>query len=236
MKTYRTEVGPFKERPYYADGEIENICTDELIALSLYPPFPAPVRIDRFIEMRFGVTPRYENLIDGVLGMTVFGANGVQAMIVARHLDKEGTCVADRRIRTTLAHEAGHGLLHAHLFLSAERPLFGDYSDPTAPKVLCRDIQGGPNKSRPGYKGQWWEYQANRAIGAFLLPKPLAIVALDSNHLIETTGSLGVKTLIRHRREEAVQTLADSFDVNSVVAKIRLGQLYPTAAEEQFHL
>src|SRR3989441_11554119 len=64
----------------------------------------------------FRSTPTYEDLDKGVLGFTQFGRTGVQAIVVARALDEDGTRPAERRIRTTLAHEAGHGLLHAHLF------------------------------------------------------------------------------------------------------------------------
>lgn len=236
MRTYRTNTGPFTERPFYTDIEIENICTDELHALSMFPSVPSPIRIDRFIEMRFKVTPEYRDLGDDVLGITQFGPRGVQAVIVARSLDEEGTKTAERRIRSTLAHEAGHGLLHAHLFVPDlnERPLFGDYSDPKAPMILCRDIPDVRKGHLPGYKGQWWEYQANLAIGGFLLPRLLMGVALD--HVLETGGSFGTKVLAATRREQAARILADTFEVNPVVARIRMQQVYPAADEGQFQL
>jgi hypothetical protein len=40
-------------------------------------------------------------------------------------------------------------------------------------------------------------------------------------------GSLGAVTLDEKRREGAVRTLADIFDVNPIVAKIRINELYP---------
>src|SRR3989442_14471559 len=134
MKTYRAKSGPFQERPYYSDSDIENICSDELRAVSLYPTKPGPVRIDRFIEKRFGVVPSYEDLGEGILGLTVFGASGVREILISRALEDEGTLAAKRRIRTTLAHEGGHGLFHTHLFtVSAQKqPLFGDFTDPSA--------------------------------------------------------------------------------------------------------
>jgi hypothetical protein len=236
MKTFRTTKGPFKERPYYTNQEIENVCTDELRAVGLYPTTPGPIRIDRFVEKRFGVTPIYEDLAEGVLGFTKFGPKGVQAIVVARSLDEDGTTPAERRIRTTVAHEAGHGLLHAHLFLevSENGSLFGDFSDPTAPKVLCRDVPNDSTSHAPYYDGRWWEFQANRTIGALLLPQPLVHVALES--LLTASGSLGIKTLERVNREKAARLLADTFEVNPVVAKIRLGELFPVATEAQLRL
>jgi hypothetical protein len=40
------------------------------------------------------------------------------------------------------------------------------------------------------------------------------------------SGSLGAVTLDEKRRDEAVRTLADIFDVNPIVAKIRVNELY----------
>lgn len=62
MKTFRTRSGPFSERPHFKRGEIERMCIEELRAMQLLPAEPSPVRIDRFIERRFNVSPRYEEL------------------------------------------------------------------------------------------------------------------------------------------------------------------------------
>jgi hypothetical protein len=116
MKTIRSESGPVGERPHFKPSEIDRICSDELRKHGLFPSSPQPVRIDRFVEKRFGVVPRYEDLPDGVLGYTKFSKNGVNGIVISAALDTEGAKVAERRIRTTLAHESGHGLLHAYLF------------------------------------------------------------------------------------------------------------------------
>ena len=39
-----------------------------------------------------------------------------------------------------------------------------------------------------------------------------------------------------HQRESAIRLLADTFDVNPVVARLRLDVLLPAAAEEQLTL
>ena len=141
MKTFRAKNGPFSEQPFYEAAEIESICTEELQRLNLYPSDPAPIRIDRFIEKRFGVQPIYEDLPDGLLGFTRFGIKGVAEIVVTKALDDEGTTLAERRLRSTLAHEGGHGLLHAHLFAFGARPdsLFGNGLAPDALKILCRE-------------------------------------------------------------------------------------------------
>jgi hypothetical protein len=236
MSAYRTKSGSFNKRPYYRDADLENICGDELRKLNLYPQAPSPVRIDRFVEKRFSITPEYADLPEGILGMTKFGETGVQGMTIARSLDEEGTVAAQRRIRTTLAHEAGHGLLHADLFGAAtqEGSLFGDFSDPLEPKVLCRDVPSVSGSFRPGYDGRWWEFQANRTIGPLLMP--LALVQLALTPLLEAVGSLGGTVLQEARREEAIRMLSQTFDVNPIVAKIRIQELYRVGDEAQLRL
>lgn len=228
MKTFRSKAGPFAEQPFYEPAEVETICTDELQKLNLYPSDPAPIRIDRFIEKRFGVQPTYDDLPPGLLGFTRFGPKGVAEVVVAKALDSEGTIPAERRLRTTLAHEGGHGLLHAHLFAFAAPPrsLFGNGLASDAPKILCRDggITGTEVAAKkPPYR--WWEFQANLAMGALLLPKALVEMVVAPMLVVE--GAFGFQVLPSARREDAVKLLSDTFNVNPVVARIRLEGLYP---------
>lgn len=238
MKNFRSKSGPFHEQPYYAISEIESICTDELQKVDLLPSDPSPIRIDRFIEKRFNVRPKYEDLPRGLLGFTRFGAKGVEEVVVSKALDDEGTQSAERRLRTTLAHEGGHGLLHAHLFAFGTRPdsLFGNGLDPHAPKIMCRDDAAtdalGKAKQKPPYR--WWEFQANQAMSALLLPKNLVIKALGP--LVVARGLMGHTILPSDNRDQAIKLVVSTFDVNPVVAKIRLQTLYPASAEQQLTL
>jgi hypothetical protein len=148
MKTIRNRGGPFTERPHFQLREIEEICSSELRKVDLYPSAPEAIRVERFIEKRFKVSPRYEPLPEGVLGFTRFEAGRVAEIVVSQALDDEGTKVAERRLRSTLAHEAGHGLLHAYLFALSEKPkgLF-DSADRT-PRILCREATEAPLSER----------------------------------------------------------------------------------------
>jgi len=225
MKTFRSKSGPFSERPHFEPSEIDLICADELRKQGLYPNSPEAIRIDRFVEKCFGVVPQYDDLPEGVLGFTKFSKNGIAAIVISAALDAEKGKVAERRVRTTLAHEAGHGLLHAYLFALDENPLhLFDADSHSDHQILCRDVQGEERKSR-AYDGRWWEFQANRAIGGLLCPKALVHQALEP--FLVPSGSLGGVTLDENRREGAIRTLADIFDVNPMVAKIRINELYP---------
>jgi hypothetical protein len=236
MKSYRTSKGPFAERPVYSLGEIEEVCSTELRKIGLFPDEPAPIRIERFIEKRFHTTPTYEELPDGLLGFTKFGPKGVERIVISRTLTVGRDRVSERRINTTLAHEAGHGLLHAHLFAAnvQSAALFGGEVDPKSPKILCRE-DGAPAVAQPSrYDGRWWEFQANQAIGALLLPSALIEKALGK--LLVTSGSFGVYVLPRQKRAEAERLLSQVFEVNPIVAKIRLDQLHPENQSGQLTL
>lgn len=233
MKTIRTRRGRSLERPYFKLREIEEICTAELRKVELYPPVPQPVRIDRFIEKRFGISHRYEVLPDGVLGFTRFGTKGVEEIVVASTLDEEGTKVAERRLRSTLAHEAGHGLLHAYLFALGEKPrsLFDDHDH--TPRILCREMVEGA-KQGASYNGHWSEFQANRAIGGLLMPRPLAEQAVQ-DFCVEA-GRLGQRALVPEKRDLAIRELSTAFDVNPIVARIRLDEIFPPKNDGQLLL
>jgi hypothetical protein len=234
MKTFRSKAGPLPERPYYKLSEIETICTDALRDEGLYPEKPEPIRIERFIEKRFHLRVDYRDLPDGLLGYTAFGPRGVQEVVVSRALVENGDRVAERQANSTLAHEAGHGLLQGHIIaLAGDRvgTLFNSEVDPKKPAILCRDPR--PQGAR-GYDGRWWEFQANQAIGALLLPKPFVIEAL-SGHL-STSGAFGRQNLPPERRERAVREVAQVFDVNPAVARIRLEDVFPEAESGQLTL
>ena len=238
MRTSRAQGGPFPERLYYENSEMETIAVDELRRMSLLPASPGPVRIERFIERRFHTVANYEDLDPGILGFTRFGPDGVAELVVARALAEEGTGVAERRLSSTLAHEAGHMLLHGHLFaiepLTSSRSLFADDVDVPQRKILCRDNESSSQGRVRGYDGRWWEYQANRMIGALLIPRPLVAEALRG--LVTGGGAFGATTLDPQRRSEAVQALAAVFVVNQPVARLRLDELYPAERQTQLTL
>jgi len=233
MKTFRAKRGPFREQPYFTDQEIKSICVDELQRQGLLPSEPAAIRIERFVEKRFNIVVEPAPLPQGVLGVTRFGSGGVQAMYVAESLDADKTTSAVRRVRSTIAHEAGHALLHAHLFaVPSTTPLFGDATDPIAPKVLCRD--GAIESANRGYSGEWWEFQANAGMSHLLLPKRLVHQAVQ--RFLIPVGGLGGMQIDPDRHFQAVQSITEIFDVNPAMARIRLESLYAASGDRQLSL
>ena len=228
MKTFHGGSSPFVERPFFRDAEIDQMCEDALRNVGLLPGAPEPIRIERFIEKHFKVTPTYEDLPNGVLGFTSFSKNGVASIHVANALLEDETKVAERRLNSTLAHEAGHGLMHAYLFAFHEAGLsvFGKDPDVSSTKVLCRDEERPGNA---GYAGRWWELQANKAIGSLLLPCPVCRVAVEP---FLARCSDGRKWAVSPERlKEAARALAEVFEVNPVVVQIRIKAFYPFEGE-----
>jgi hypothetical protein len=62
------------------------------------------------------------------------------------------------------------------------------------------------------------------AIGPLLMPRQLLHVALEP--FLLTRGTMGTKELDPVRREEAVRSVAETFDVNPAAARIRIDKLY----------
>lgn len=228
MREFRTKEGRFSLRLMYDIKEIDEICLSALRQAKLLPSAPEAIKIDLFLEKYFEVTVLYEDLGEGVMGSTVFDSRGkVTGFTVAPWIEEEGTAVADRRVRSTLAHEGGHGLLHPRLFMAEQTAsLFGTSFEKEKPKnFLCRnsDIVPGATGHQPRYDGQWWEWQANRAIGGLLLPKPLVLKLVEP--LLET-GEFG-PMLSLGKRPKAESDISEVFDVNPVVARIRLQEMFP---------
>lgn len=235
MKEIDLAGGGISTRPFFELGEIDRLCAAELRKFELLPETPQAVRIERFIERRFGVSPSYEDdLPSGVLGYTAFGKDGVERIVVARNLAEEDAPSTQRRVRATLAHEAGHGLLHAHLF--ALEGLSGKLFDADAasgPKVLCREVpvSGGYTGRQ---KTSWSEFQANAAIGGLLLPRRLVEAALAQFRI--GVGAFDSFVIDPDRWEDAILHIAEIFDVNPIVARIRLDVLYGSQKSGQLPL
>lgn len=228
MKEFRTKDGPYPLRLLYETLEIDDICLDALKQAKLLPYEPEPIKIDLFLEKYFEVPLIYEDLGEGIMGSTVFNSKGgVTGFTIAPWIEDEGTPTAERRVRSTLAHEGGHALLHPKLFIADQTAdLFGHSPADQRPRnFLCRstDISPSPGATSK-YDGRWWEWQANRAIGGLLLPCP-TVRKLVAPYLEDSAFGPSLRESQRARAEKEI---AETFDVNPVVARIRLEEMFPT--------
>ena len=241
MKISKAKDGPFPERLYFERSEVEHIAIQALRSVDLLPTSPGPIRIDRFFEKCFGLYPAYEDMPAGLLGYTEFGSQGPQEVVVSRSLAESDTRPAARLVKSTLAHEGGHILLHSHLYALQSRrrssSAIEKQFDVTDSKILCREgsvSHTGEEGSSRRYDGRWWEYQANLMIGALLLPAPLVEQALQP--MCPQKSSLGLQDLPQDQREEAADLLSNTFDVNPIVARIRVEEIFPDSNQNQLTL
>ena len=228
MRHTWSDSSRFGQTLYFTKEQIDSMCEQELKKAGYLPAEPTPIRIDRFIEKTYSKI-EYLDIGPNILGCTQFSSRGaVDRVIVSSSLDSEET-VTERRLRSTMAHEAGHCMLHPVLFIqdglqSTFRNENVDFA--RSRKIMCRadSIHAEPERKK-NVSGEWWEYQANRAIGGFLLPKRLVNLALQP-FLIQSAiaGAVGI---VPQKRKDAIRTLSDLFEVNLKVVEIRLSEMYP---------
>lgn len=209
MRERRDPAGRMPYRLWYEAAEIDAIMEDELRRSGIARIGDGAVDVDAFIENYLRITPEFVALPRGVQGATDFFPSGSVKMRIsatlAERADSDGAG-AEHLMRTTLAHEVSHVLLHRVLFLQQSESLFGDQA---SRQELCRDIR----PIGPGYTGEWWEWQANRGMGALLLPR---------SEIIEIAGPWTAAAL---RDGQLVQIIARRYQVSTQAVCFRLEQI-----------
>lgn len=232
MRTRRSSSSPFGRTLYLKRDEIDQICEDALRDAKMLPATPSAIQIDQFIESHLKCRLDFGTDFGAdVMGFTFFSPKGAPIVVGVSPSLCDGDKVNERRVRTTLAHEAGHALLHPILFMPDidNRSLFGTNVDVQNRRILCRKQD---MEAKRGYDGRsWWEVQANAAIGEFLLPRRLFRAACEK--YMESVGSLGLKEIPAAKREMVSRELGDVFDVNPRVAAIRLENLFPLSGQPE---
>ena len=232
MRTANRPSGPFRERLYFEAPEIDDICRDALKAAGCLPVTPKEIDVERFVEKHFRCECGFEDLPEGVMGFTAFDKKGKVVSIRVQSSLEDGSKTGIHRVRSTWSHEAGHGLLHAILFIEVPgSPTLFQCADSNVSdnKILCRNFDIRPVGAR--YDGRWWEWQANRCIGGLLLPRSLVRESLAA--LIDTSPVTQKPSLSAARREQALEVVSSLFNVSAAVAKIRLEEIFPSDDSKQ---
>lgn len=229
MRVSKSAAGSaFSQTIYYKPGEIDRMCEDELRKAKLLPDKPEEIDIEFFVESHLSCQVDYADVPEGVMGYTYFEANGRPSQVgISPALETE-SATGVRRVRSTFAHEAGHCILHPILFMENPSPkLLNHNLDFEKRKILCRESDF--NQTKQAYDGRWWEYQANCAIGGFLLPKKLVTIALAP--FLTKAGGLGLDVLEAKNREAATKEVSRIFNVSLAAARIRIEQIFPLGQE-----
>ena len=209
MRELRDHNGRMPCRLWYDEAEIDAIMEGELRRSGTGRIGEGAVDVDAFIESHLHITPEFVELPRGVQGATDFYRDGTVRMRISAVLaERAGRQEpgAEHLMRTTLAHEAAHVELHRILFLQQSEALFGSQA---SRQELCRDVR----MIGRGYNGEWWEWQANRGMGALLLPRS------------EVIGIAGPWTAAALRDGKLVQIIARRFQVSTQAVCFRLEQI-----------
>lgn len=203
---------------------------------------PQPVNIEAFAEIYLDLTVDYTYLSHCglILGRMVFQ----DTERVPVYLPKEkcadylyverGTMMVDNtvledwkeyRLRSTIGHECGHWIFHSDYYTNANRHNSKEINSlPGITGCKKTDIEGGmdPSGRRQLISDiDWLEHQAKYFSAAILMPKtPFIVVASD----LLCSGQLS--------RTDLANLLAETFQVSTVSANIRLSQLDFTSCIE----
>ncbi len=217
----------FGKTLYFTDREIDRMCIEALQKSGCMPSVPEAIDIELFVEKHFDAQlDMATDLGEEVLGWTFFGKKGEILLVgVSPNLAGDDSDVGRRRCRATVAHEAGHCLMHPILFIEEQSKMIFENLNFQEKRILCRksDFTGK-------YDGRWWEVQANKAIGALLLPAVLVRKSVES--FLEPAGGMGLMDLPERNRPLAVEHVSKTFDVNKLPAQIKVDALFPRRENE----
>ena len=148
-------------------------------------------------------------------GVTIFNPKGKPSIRVAAALSEASR---ENRLRSTLAHELGHALIHNILFQRCTGlGLFDDEVVQTDRVQACREgsmLNAG--------QSDWMEWQAGYVSGAILMPATqvrLIITRRFPNYIRGNIAACG------DLYEAMVEEVRSAFQVSSEAARVRLQKL-----------
>ena len=205
MRWLRDATGRFPRRPHYDEAELEAVCADLLLELrQLRHPSDTAVSADDLsvlIEHHGADLDLFADLPAEFDGVTEFSRDARPRVGVAERLASHAR--SEHRLRTTLAHELAHVVLHNFIWWFTQGP---DPSVPFDPAALS------PRCALRARAVDWMEWQANYCAGALLVPAS----ELDASGPVWERSTRG-RALVRATQAR--------FDVSAQVATIRLRQL-----------
>jgi IrrE N-terminal-like domain len=203
MRWLRDASGRFPHRPHYETSELESVCADLLLELhqvrsraERYPITTDDLSV--LIEQRAADLDLYAELPPDIDAVTDFNKSARPRVRVAARLSAHARSA--NRLRTTLAHELAHVVLHNFIWWFDPGVPF----DPAALSPRCALLTRSSD---------WMEWQANYCAGALLVPSD----AVSNAAAPVWERSSQARGLIR-----SVQT---RFEVSAQLASIRLRQL-----------
>lgn len=226
MQWVPDQTGRFPQRPYYRQRELDELCERRIryFLWSRHGRVTYPVSTDDLMGLieddaadldlcaDLSTLPRADGVVHGV---TTFYVEGRPRVQIARELILDARRQA--RLRTTLAHEYGHVLLHNFAQDHPEWRLASrDGSEALGHPALCH-----PQTVIQPPGTDWMEWQAAYASGALLMPR--TAVQHTAQPLLKTyDASIPVHGRTMGRLIDLIQ---GQFLVSESAAYVRLHQL-----------
>ncbi len=217
-------TGRSARRPHYQPEEIDKECEDivQRFLIQRYGEAKFPISTDdltRLIERDSDDLDLYADLSEfgqTVEGMTEFQPGRRPLVRISASLANDGR--RENRLRTTLTHEYGHVHFHSDVW-DAEQPqgcLF--VQRPTADRQTCKR-----DAILNATQGDWMEWQASYACGAFLMP-PSQVRRLVGEYR-EVNGLFGDINHTDQHGRALVAEMQTAFQVSADAARVRLLRL-----------
>ncbi len=122
----------------------------------------AAIPVDMVVESALGLTLELDDLSKRLGAQDILGATWIQSktVVIDQSLEPSENPAMEGRFNFTLAHEAGHWVMHAHQIADIpEQATLFDIS--TAPSIVCRSSQ----------RKDSMEWQADRFASYLLMPE-----------------------------------------------------------------
>lgn len=222
MKWIPDSTGRFSRRPLWPTGDLDSECENVVIDFLVrrhgrvdYPISTADLTV--LIEERASRLDLYADLSgegDDVEGLTEFEAGRAPVIRISARLASDPRF--SNRLRTTLAHELGHVVLHGALY--ELRAATGEMFQASRGENKCRReriLGAGPT--------DWLEWQAGYSSGAFLMPGA-ALSQCVADLAKERDLALYRFGLGSPEARDLVRVVCSRFEVSGEAAEVRLKQ------------
>jgi Zn-dependent peptidase ImmA (M78 family) len=217
----------FPRRPHWEIDELEQLCEQRAVPFlqARFGQAPARVPTDALtvlIECEAEVLDLEAELIaederEEIHGVTTFCPGEKPTVQINRHLKRVSRRI--NRLRTTLAHEYGHLLLHAWLY----EYFRGQIRNPAPLRCYSRTVEGNVDRLT-----DWMEWQAGYICGALLMPKRR--MDLLAGAFVKESGVAGRILADNIDGARLIKRVTDLFDVSRDAARVRLLKLGHLAA------
>jgi hypothetical protein len=209
VRWVRDATGRFPKRPHYETAELDQTCEALVAELRRLRP-SRDIRLSTddlavLIEQRAADLDVYADLSSegaDVEAVTDFCPQQRPRVRVSRRLSENPRF--EHRLRTTLAHELAHVVLHNFIWWFDQ-----------APPGAGQAAQLSPRCHRLERRTDWMEWQAGYASGALLIPASVVgRLAGEGSAWVRSTAG---RAMVRRTQ--------DAFDVSAQAAAVRLQQL-----------